>query len=147
VFISIPNARLNFFCKNSFLLAIYSYIWVMKRILFYLYIALAIFFQNSLCAQEVGHKSGFKPAQYEFNFAFFQLSSKTLIFDYCLEDIFEDDSSDSERKKPSSGKISCYNSSFVAHNFSAHYLKKILPTKLFFSILTSLFIFICVFRL
>ncbi len=119
----------------------------MKKILFYLTIALAIFFTNSHCAQDVETELGFKIAQQGYTFDYYQLSNEYLIFADCLEDILEDNSIDSEKKKPSSGKTAYYNTSFIGQIFSNNNFKKTLPAKLFFPYHTSLFIFICVFRL
>ena len=118
----------------------------MKKILFYLNIAGAIFFLNSLCAQDVKPELGFGIALQECAFDACSLNSDNLFFDACLEDISDEDSTDSEREKLSSGKTSYFNTSFVAQNFS-YYFYKIFPTKLSFPRKASLLIFICTFRI
>ena len=71
----------------------------MKKILFYISIALAILLPNSFCAQGATLEFGFKAAQHNYGFDTKQ-NSENLIFDVCLEDLSEDDdSTDSERKK------------------------------------------------
>ncbi len=117
----------------------------MKKILICLTIAWAIFLPKSHCAQDVILELGFKTTQKDIDYG--QLSTENVFFDDCLEDLYEDDSNDSERKKLSSGTASYTQTSFVAHNFSANAFKTILPTKFFFPFRTSLYLFICVLRL
>ena len=119
----------------------------MKKVLFYLNIALAIFFLNSLCATGVHTESGFKTATQEYAFDSNQISSENPFFDICFEDILEDDMTDSERKKSASVQISQFNTSFVAQNFSDNSYKKPLPAEHFLPCKSSLITFLCVFRI
>ncbi len=119
----------------------------MKKVLFYLNIALAIFFLNSLCATGVHTESGFKTATQEYAFDSNQISSENPFFDIYFEDILEDDLTDSERKKPASVQISQYNASFVAQNFSDNNFKEQLPADHFFPCKASIITFLCVFRI
>ena len=119
----------------------------MKKILFYLSIALAIFTQNSSGVQENKLGLGFKIVEHQYAFHPCEPNSHNLAFEACLEDRTDDDSNDSERKKHSSGKISHSNAAFFAQNFSDHFFKKVLHPKFFSQCRTPLFIFINVFRL
>jgi hypothetical protein len=118
----------------------------MKKILFYFNIVFAIFFLNSLCTQNLSSEFGFKIAN-EYACDAYQSSSQNLFLDVNLEDIFEDNSTESEKKKSCSEKTSYYNAFFVAQNFCVSNFHKILPTKLFCPSWASHFIFICVLRL
>ena len=126
----------------------YSYICrIMKKVLFYLGIAAAIFYLNSTRAQDSDLLSGCKIAEQKYSFDCGQSNNDKLIFDICLENLYEDDSNDSEKKKLSSGNSSAYNTSLVAQNFSYNNLNTVFPTNLFFPNRTPLFILICVFRI
>jgi uncharacterized membrane protein len=118
----------------------------MKKILFYLNIVFAIFILNSLFAQNLSSEFGFKIAN-EYAIDDYKSSSQNLFLDVNLEDIFEDDSTDSEKSKSSSEKTAIYNTAFIAQKFSYNNLNKILPTKYFCPSWASHFIFICVLRL
>jgi hypothetical protein len=119
----------------------------MKKILFYITIALAILLPNSFCAQGATLAFGFEAAQHNYGFNTKQ-SDNNLIFDLCLEDLSEDDdSTDSERKKASSAQLSLNNTFLVAQNYSKNVLNKVFAAHLFFPSKTALFIFLCVFRL
>jgi hypothetical protein len=87
----------------------------MKKILFYITIALAIFSANSICAKGTNVESGIRMDQNDFAFDTAQSSNEHLIFDICLEDFSDDDddSDDSENEKLSSGKTSANNTSFI----------------------------------
>jgi hypothetical protein len=117
----------------------------MKNILF-LNIILAIFFADALhpLHEELG--SGIQEQQ-EYAFDECQFRSEYLFFDANLEDILEEKSSDSERKKTPSGKSSYFNTSFVAHNFFGNNVKKTLFPKFFFLRCVPLFIILCEYRL
>lgn len=119
----------------------------MKKILFYLSIALAIFSLISLCAQDTGLQSGCKIAEHEYTFDCGESNSDKLFFDACLEDLYDDGSNDSEKKKLSSVKISHSNTSFSAQIFIDNTYKKVFPTQFLFLRRIPLFIFISVFRL
>ena len=116
----------------------------MKKVLFYLGIAAAIFYLNSTRAQDSDLLSGCKIAEQKYSFDCGQSNNDKLIFDICLENLYEDDSNDSEKKKLSSGNSSAYNTSLVAQNFSYNNLNTVFPTNLFFPNRTPLFILICV---
>ena len=119
----------------------------MKKILFYITIALAILLPNSFCAQGATLAFGFKAAQHNYGFNTKQCDDN-LIFDACIEDFLDDDdSNDSERKKASSPQLSPNNTYLVAQNYCRNVLNKVLAAHLFFPSKTALFIFICVFRL
>jgi hypothetical protein len=119
----------------------------MKKILFYITIALAILLPNSFCAQGAILESGFNITQHNYGFDTKQ-NSENLIFDVCLEDLSEDDeSNESERKKTSSPQFLLNNTFLLAQNYPENFLNKVLATHLFFPSRTALFIFICVFRL
>jgi hypothetical protein len=120
---------------------------VMKKILCYLSIAGAIFFPNAFCAQDAKPELGFKLAQQEYIFDYNQPSHENPFLADCLEDLFDDDSTDSEKKKSSSGKTASCNTPFNAQNFFHNGFKKILATKRFIPFKSSLFLFLCVFRL
>jgi hypothetical protein len=119
----------------------------MKKILFYITLALAILLPNSFCAQGAALESGFNIAQHNDGFVT-QQSSQDLIFDVCLEDVSEDDdSNESERKKTSSAQTTLNSTFLLAQNHSENFLKKVLTAHLFFPRKTSIFILLCVFRL
>lgn len=119
----------------------------MKKILFYLSIALAIFSPNSLCAHVTELQSGCKIVEHDYAFDCCESNSENLSFEACLEDLCDDNSNDSERKKLSLGKTSHSNTSFGAQIFFDNTYKKVFPTQFLFLRRTPLFIFIGVFRL
>jgi hypothetical protein len=119
----------------------------MKKIIFYLSIAFAIFSPNSLCAHDTELQSGCKIAEHECAFDYAHSNSDLLFFDICLEDLTDDDSNDSERKKHSSGKKAHSNVPDLVQNFLNIAFIKVFPTHFLFLRSTPLFIFIKVFRL
>ena len=119
----------------------------MKKVLFYLNIALAISFLNSFCATGAHPKSGFKTAQQEYAFDSNQLSCESPFFDIYFEEVFEDDITDSESKKPDLGQIFQHNNSFLAQYFPDTLYKELLPAEHFFPCKASLITFLCVFRI
>jgi hypothetical protein len=127
----------------------YAYICaLMKKILFYITLALAAFLlPKSFCTQGATSELGFKLAEHTNGLAT-QHNHQNIIFDDCFEEVFEDDDSDdSERKKDASPQCNVCNKSFLAQNNFENFLKKILTAHLFFPLKTALFIFLCVFRL
>ena len=116
----------------------------MKKILYYITIALAILLPNSFCAQGATLESGFKTTQHCYGFDTEQ-NDGNLIFDACIEDFSEDD--DSERKKAPSAQLSLNDIFLVAQNYSKNVLNKVFAAHLFYPSKTALFIFLCVFRL
>jgi hypothetical protein len=119
----------------------------MKKIVCYISIVSAIFFLNSVCALDVKTELGFNTAQQRYAFENYQLDSENVIFAECLEDISDEDSEDSERKKASARNRLTTNIFFAAQYFSTNTLIQSLPQKLFFPLRTSLFAFICVWRI
>ena len=119
----------------------------MKKILFYLSIALAIFSPNSLCAHDTELQSGGKIAERECAFDNGQSNSDNLFFDVCLEYLSEDDSNDSERKKSSFGKKAHFNTRFISQSLFDNTFNKVFPPKFLFLRKIPLFVFINVFRL
>lgn len=119
----------------------------MKKILFCLTIALAIFFPKSFSAQNATPQPEHKIARQEMTFQYSQLSSENPFFDDCLADLSDDNTTHSDRKKLSSAKTSSHNASFVTHNISGNSFKKRLPADFFFPLRAPLFIFISVLRL
>ena len=133
---------------NVLLYWIYSYICgIMKKILFYLSIALAIFTQNSSGVQDNKLGLGFKIVEHQYAFNRCEPNSYNLIFEACLEDRTDDDSNDSERKKHSLGNMFLTNAAFFTQNISDHFYKKVRYPKFFSQCRIPLFIFINVFRL
>ncbi len=126
----------------------YSYICgIMKKILFFLSIAFAIFSPNTLCAHDTELQSGCNITEHEYAFDSGQSNSDNLLFDVCFEDLCDDDSNDSVRKKDSSGKTPHSYAAFFVQNLSDHFFTKVLYTKFFSQCRTPLFIYINVFRL
>jgi hypothetical protein len=119
----------------------------MKKVLFYLNIAFAIFFLNSLYATGAFPELGFKTAQQGYAFDSYPLSSENIFFDACLEDVFEDDLSESEKKKCTFGQISHHYTSFIAQKNSKNDFKIFLPADHFFPRKAPLLTFLCVFRI
>ena len=119
----------------------------MKKILFFLSIAFAIFSPNTLCADDTELQSGCKIAEHESAFDCSQSNRDNLFFDIYFEDLSNDDSNDSERKKFSSAKIAHFNTYILAQNFPNNTFIKVFSTKFLFLRKTPLYIFINVFRL
>jgi hypothetical protein len=120
----------------------------MKNIIFCLSIASALFFIHSFRAQDAEPELGVKITQQDYPLAFYYQSDRdNLLFDICLEDIFDDDDSDSESKKLSSGKMCYDNAFFVEQNFSDNNYKKIASAEGVFPYRASLLTFICVLRI
>jgi hypothetical protein len=120
---------------------------IMKKILFYITIALAILLPNSFSAQGATSEFGFNITQHNDGFVA-QQNSHDLIFDACVEDFSDDDdSNESERKKTSSAQTTLNSTFLLAQNHSENFLKKVLTAHLFFPRKTVLFILLCVFRL
>jgi hypothetical protein len=127
----------------------YAYICaLMKKILFYITIALAAFLlPKPFCTQGAISELGFKIVQDTNGFAT-QSNHQNIVFDTCFEEFSEDDESDdSERKKDSSLQYIAKNTSFLVQKYSKNFLEKVLTAHLFFPRKTALFIFLCVFRL
>jgi uncharacterized phosphosugar-binding protein len=121
----------------------------MKKILFYITIALAIFSSNSICAESADLESGIRMAQNDYAFDVSQQSNDNLIFDVCIEDFSDDDddSDESENKKLSSGKTSSNTTTFIVQNHLENTFKNILSSDFSFPCKTSRHIFFCVFRI
>ena len=119
----------------------------MKKILFYLIIAFAIFSPNSLCAHDTGLQSGGKIAERECAFDDGQSNNDNLFFDVCFEDLSEDDSNDSERKKPFFEQKAHFDTRFISQSIFDNTFKKVFPPKFLFLRKIPLFVFISVFRL
>jgi hypothetical protein len=134
--------------KKSIGCSIRSYICgAMKKILICLTIAWALCFLNSFHAHDIEPQYGFNITQQDDTSTCYLVGSENIIWDVYLEDISDDDSDDSERKKVSSGTTSHINTSFVRQFFYDDTFKKILSPKFFFSSRASLLVFLCVFRI
>lgn len=120
---------------------------IMKKIVLFFNISLALFLLNSFCAYGAEMGFGFKAGQHK-SVIYDGASNNHLIFDVCFEDISDDDdSNDAKGKKLSAGKTNNTTTSFFANLFSYNYFTRHLPTHFFFSRKTALFIFIRVLRL
>jgi hypothetical protein len=117
----------------------------MKNILYNITFAGVLFLVNSLCPHN--YLLDFKKNQVDSSIDYCHSNTENLYFDVCLEDLFEDDSDESEQKKSSSYKTVSHNASFILNTFSNCTYIKTLPAKLSFLRRTSLFIFIRVLRL
>ncbi len=118
----------------------------MKKIIFYLSIVLvlAIFSLSFVCPPNIGLQQGVSAAQAEQVCA---ADNAIPLFDVCFEDFFDDESSESEKKKIVSTLATHYQYSFVATAFAVGNFKKIISTKRPFPFRIAIFLFICVFRI
>ena len=122
----------------------------MKKMVFYFFIALAIFFPNSNQAHDVKHELGCGIIQRDDTLGGCLLDIENLFVDDFNKIVFDNDTNDSERKKFVSktvGNTNYSNTAFIPQKFTKIYFPKNLGTKLFFNYRTSLFIFIRVLRL
>jgi hypothetical protein len=120
----------------------------MKKILFYISIAFAMFSPNSLNALSGEHELGVKSTQRHFTVEAGQTSSNHISIEARLEDFSDDDdSNESERKKPSLGNSSAFDTSILTQNYSENNFNGILTAHFLYPSRTPLFIFICEFRI
>lgn len=120
----------------------------MKNILFCFGFALAILLPALVTALDLTPAGETKIVKTEQQFLHGRVNNSILLFDDALLDISNDDDlNESERKKSAVGKSACTNTLFIAENFSGNYPKIISADRSFIPLPTSLFIFICQFRL
>lgn len=119
----------------------------MKIVLFCLVVSLAIFLPASLPAGEVKTVPCFKITQQKYTFDYYQSGRENIFFYDLLADTSDDDTTDSERKKLSSGKSLFQNSPFHPNHISVSNIKRGLPGGFLVILRSSLSIFISVFRL
>jgi hypothetical protein len=117
----------------------------MKNILYNITFAGVLFLVNSLCPYN--SEVDFKKNQVDSSIDSCHSNTENLYFDVCLEDLFEDDSNESDRGKSSFDRIFNCNAYFNLNNYSDSKYIKILPAKPSFLRRTPLFIFIKVLRL
>jgi hypothetical protein len=119
----------------------------MKIVLFCLVVTLAIFLPASLPAGEVKTVPFFKITQQKYTFDYYQSGRENILFYDLLADTADDETTDTERKKLSSGKSLFHNSSLHPNQFSVSNFNRRLPGGFLVIPRSSLSIFINVLKL
>ncbi len=115
---------------------------VMKKILFFLNIALAVFCVYYFCAPIMKQELSCKTAQQSFNTSHKEIS----IFEILAED-FTDDSDDSEKEKPAFTQNSLPTLLFTAQNFLNNNFQKTAISNSSFLFSIAIIILFCIFRI
>ena len=91
------------------------YLQCNEKILIYLTITWAVFFPNSFSAHDhdIEPQQGFNIAQQYDNFARYLSSGENIFWEVYFEDLSDDNSDNSERKKVSLGTITPFDNSFL----------------------------------